>query len=255
MYDWLIVGAGFAGSVLAERLASAAQRAGAADRPARHIGGNAYDRYDEAGVLIHQYGPHIFHTNSKQIFDYLSQFTDWRPYEHRVLAEVDGKLVPIPINLDTVNTLYGLTSPRNELEDWFAARAEPVAEIRTSEDVVVSAVGPRALREVLPRLHPQAMGPRPLRARQVGDRARADPHQPRRPLFQRQFQFMPKHGYTRMFETHARPSEHQRHAQTDYDDVQRRRPASPRHLHRADRRVSSASASASCPIARCASST
>ena len=72
-----------------------------------HIGGNAYDRYDDAGVLIHHYGPHIFHTNSQQIFDYLSQFTDWRPYEHRVLAEVDGSCVPIPINLDTINRFTG----------------------------------------------------------------------------------------------------------------------------------------------------
>ena len=90
MYDWLIVGAGFAGSVLAERLASQRnERVLVIDRRP-HIGGNAYDRYDDAGLLIHQYGPHIFHTNSKQIFDHLSQFTDWRPYEHRVLAEVDG---------------------------------------------------------------------------------------------------------------------------------------------------------------------
>ncbi len=92
MYDWLIVGAGFAGSVLAERLASERnERVLLIDRR-NHIGGNAYDRYDDAGLLIHQYGPHIFHTNSKQIFDHLSQFTEWRPYEHRVLAEVDGKL-------------------------------------------------------------------------------------------------------------------------------------------------------------------
>ena len=92
MYDWLIVGAGFAGSVLAERLASQRnERVLLIDRRP-HVGGNAYDRYDEAGLLIHQYGPHIFHTNSKQIFDHLSQFTEWRFYEHRVLAEVDGQL-------------------------------------------------------------------------------------------------------------------------------------------------------------------
>ena len=124
MYDWLIVGAGFAGSVLAERLASQRnERVLVIDRRS-HIGGNAYDRYDDAGLLIHQYGPHIFHTNSKQILDHLSQFTDWRPYEHRVLAEVDRQLVPIPINLDTVNKLYGLNLTSDELEGWFASRAE-----------------------------------------------------------------------------------------------------------------------------------
>ena len=123
MYDWLIVGAGFAGSVLAERLANErGERVLVVDRR-NHIGGNAYDRYDEAGVLMHQYGPHIFHTNSKAVFDHLSRFTDWRFYEHRVLGEVDGKRVPIPINLDTVNTLYDLNLTSDELDGWFAARA------------------------------------------------------------------------------------------------------------------------------------
>jgi len=141
MYDWLIVGAGFAGSVLAERLANErGERVLVVDRR-NHIAGNAYDRFDEAGILMHQYGPHIFHTNSKQIFDHLSRFTEWRFYEHRVLGQVDGKLVPIPINLDTVNTLYELDLTSEELEGWFAARAEAVAEIKTSEDVVVSKVG------------------------------------------------------------------------------------------------------------------
>ena len=73
-----------------------------------HIGGNAYDHYNDDGILVHRYGPHIFHTNSKDVFDYLGQFTDWRPYEHRVQASVDGQLVPMPINLDTVNKLFGL---------------------------------------------------------------------------------------------------------------------------------------------------
>src|SRR5215210_6016042 len=140
MYDWLIVGAGFAGSVLAERLASERnERVLLIDRRP-HVGGNAYDRYDEAGLLIHQYGPHIFHINSKQILDHLSRFTEWRFYEHRVLAEVDKMLVPIPINLDTVNKLYGLNLTSEELVEWFAARAEKVDEIKTSEDVIVSVV-------------------------------------------------------------------------------------------------------------------
>ena len=115
MFDYLIVGAGFAGSVLAERLArDAGKRVLICDkRP--HIAGNAYDYHNDAGLLIHQYGPHIFHTNSKDVFDYLSRFTKWRQYQHRVLASVDGKLVPIPINLDTINTLYGLKLTSFEL--------------------------------------------------------------------------------------------------------------------------------------------
>ena len=140
-FDYLIVGAGFAGSVLAERLASQAdQQILLVDRRP-HIGGNAYDGYDDAGILIHHYGPHIFHTNSARIFTYLSQFTTWRPYEHRVLASVDGQLLPMPINLDTINRLYGLHLSSRELEAFFATVAEPKDPIRTAEDVVVSKVG------------------------------------------------------------------------------------------------------------------
>ncbi|HLL38161.1 MAG TPA: FAD-dependent oxidoreductase, partial [Rubrobacteraceae bacterium] len=98
--DILVVGAGYAGSVVAERLASAGKKVRVIDRRP-HLAGNAYDEHDEHGVLVHRYGPHIFHTNAARIVDYLSKFTEWRPYEHRALAHVDGKLLPIPINLDT----------------------------------------------------------------------------------------------------------------------------------------------------------
>lgn len=141
-YDFLIVGAGFAGAVMAERLAAdAGQRVLIIDkRP--HIAGNAYDERNVVGHLIHRYGPHIFHTNSDEVFDYLSRFTNWRPYEHRVLAQVRGKLVPIPINRTTINALYGLSLTTQEEAAAFLERSrEPVDNIRTSEDVVVSAVG------------------------------------------------------------------------------------------------------------------
>src|ERR1700712_118595 len=140
-FDYLIVGAGFAGSVLAERLANVLnQRVLIVDkRP--HIGGNAYDRHDDAGILVHPYGPHIFHTNSADVFEYLSQFTEWRPYQHRVLASVDGQTVPMPINPDTVTRLYGLNLTSFQLDEFFANLAEKPAAIRTSEDVVVSKIG------------------------------------------------------------------------------------------------------------------
>src|ERR687884_1468531 len=120
MFDYLIVGAGFAGSVLAERLANGSNKRVLICDRRPHIGGNAYDHYNDAGLLVHKYGPHIFHTNSREVFDYLSQFTAWRPYQHRVLASVDGKLVPIPINLDTINTLYGTHFDSFALEQFFA---------------------------------------------------------------------------------------------------------------------------------------
>jgi len=219
MYDWLIVGAGFAGSVLAERLANERnERVLLIDRRS-HIGGNAYDRYDDDGLLIHQYGPHIFHTNSKQIVEYLSRFTDWRPYEHRVLAEVDGMLVPIPINLDTVNKLYNLNLTSEELQGWFAERAEKKDEIKTSEDVVVSVVG-RELYEKFFRgytrkqwgLDPSELD-KSVTARVPTRTSRDDRY------FTDEFQLMPKHGYTRMFERMVRHPNIHVMTQTDYKDV------------------------------------
>jgi UDP-galactopyranose mutase len=200
MFDWLVVGAGFAGSVLAERIASQRNEKVLAIDRRSHIGGNAYDRYDEAGLLIHQYGPHIFHTNAGAIVEYLSRFTAWRPYEHRVLAEVDGLLLPVPINLDTVNRLYGLDLGPEELEAWFAARAEPVAEIKTSEDVVVSRVG-RELYEKFFRgytrkqwgIDPSELD-KSVTARVPTRTDRDDRY------FTDSFQAMPAGGFTRMFE-------------------------------------------------------
>lgn len=200
MFDWLIVGAGFAGSVLAERLASQrGERVLVVDRR-HHIGGNAYDHYNEAGVLIHRYGPHIFHTNSEQIFDYLSQFTKWRPYEHRVLGEVDGKLVPIPINLDTVNRLYDLNLTSEELVEWFAARAEKVETIQTSEDVVVSVVGRELYEKFFQGYTRKQWGLDPSQldksiTARVPIRTNRDDR-----YFTDSFQYMPLEGYTKMFE-------------------------------------------------------
>jgi UDP-galactopyranose mutase len=199
-FDWLIVGAGFAGSVLAERLASQLGHKVLIIDKRLHIGGNAYDCHDASGVLIHQYGPHIFHTNSQMIFDYLSQFTAWRAYEHRVLASVDGQLLPIPINLDTVNRLYGLSLTSDELTAFFAERAELVEQIRTSEDVVVSRVG-RDLYEKFFRGYTRkqwGVDPSELDksvTARVPTRTDRDDR-----YFSDEFQAMPAEGYTRMFE-------------------------------------------------------
>jgi len=141
MFDYLIVGAGFAGSVLAERLANKGGKKILIVEKRNHIGGNAFDFYNKDGILVHKYGPHIFHTNSREVFDYLGQFTAWRSYEHRVLASVDGQLVPIPINLNTINKMYGLSLGSDEVEAFFKSKAEKVDRVITSEDVVVSKVG------------------------------------------------------------------------------------------------------------------
>lgn len=141
MFDYLVVGAGFAGAVLAERLANQAGKRILIIDKRNHIGGNTYDYYNKEGILIHKYGPHIFHTNSKEVYEYLGKFTEWRPYEHRVLASVDGMLVPIPINQNTINLLYGLQLSSGEMENFFKERAESRGKILTSEDVVVNKVG------------------------------------------------------------------------------------------------------------------
>jgi UDP-galactopyranose mutase len=199
-YDWLVVGAGFAGSVLAERLASQrGERVLLIDRRP-HLGGNAHDRLDAAGILVHQYGPHIFHTNSQTIADYLSQFTGWRDYEHRVLAQVDGQLLPIPINLDTINRLYGLELDGPGMEAFLAARREPIAEVRTAEDVVLSTVG-RDLYEKFFRGYTTkqwGMDPSQL-SKSVTARIPTRTDRDDR-YFADRFQKMPARGYTAMFE-------------------------------------------------------
>src|SRR5436309_11881114 len=119
MFDYLIVGAGFAGSVMAERLAADAGKKVLLIDKRNHIGGNAYDHFDDAGIQVHKYGPHIFHTNSREVFEYLSRFTAWRQYHQRVQACVDGQLLAIPINLDTINKMYGLQLTSHQLNAFF----------------------------------------------------------------------------------------------------------------------------------------
>jgi UDP-galactopyranose mutase len=141
MFDYLIVGAGFAGSVVAERLAADSGKKVLIIDKRNHIGGNAYDHFDDADIRAHKYGPHIFHTNSREVFEYLSRFTEWRQYQHRVQAWVDGQLLPFPINLNTINRMYGLKFTSLELNEFYESLAEKRAPIKTSEDVIVTKIG------------------------------------------------------------------------------------------------------------------
>lgn len=219
MYDYLIVGAGFAGSVLAERLASKAGKKVLIVDKRNHIGGNAYDFYNNDGILIHKYGPHIFHTNSREVYDYLGQFTPWRPYEHRVLASVDGQLLPIPINLTTINTMYGLNLSSQEVESFFKSKAEKITRIVTSEDVVVSKVG-RELYEKFFRGYTNKqwdLDPSELDASvtaRVPTRTNKDDR-----YFTDTYQAMPLYGYTRMFEKMLSHPNINVMTNTDYKDV------------------------------------
>ncbi|HLM03420.1 MAG TPA: UDP-galactopyranose mutase [Pyrinomonadaceae bacterium] len=200
MFDYLIVGAGFAGSVLAERLANGSGKKVLICDKRPHIAGNAYDCYNDAGILIHKYGPHIFHTNSRDVFDYLSRFTEWRQYEHRVLASVDGMLLPIPINLDTINKLYGLNLTSFEMVEFLKTLGEKREHIKTSEDVVVSTVGQELYEKFFRNYTRKQWGLDPseldasVTARVPTRTTRDDRY------FTDSYQAMPKYGYTRMFE-------------------------------------------------------
>jgi UDP-galactopyranose mutase len=219
MFDYLIVGAGLAGCVLAERLSCDMRRRILLCDVRPHIGGNTYDYYDDAGILVHKYGPHIFHTNSQYVFDYLSQFTAWRPYQHYVRASVDGQLLPIPINLNTINQLYGLRLTSSQLGDFFASVAEPRERVHTAEDVVVSTVG-RELYEKFFRGYTRkqwGLDPSELDASvtaRLPSRATCDDR-----YFTDTYQAMPLHGYTRMFERMLNRPNIKLLLNTDYREV------------------------------------
>ena len=218
MFDYLIIGAGFAGSVLAERLASQLDASILIVDKRNHIGGNAYDCYDDAGILVHKYGPHIFHTNSERVFEYLSRFTEWRPYEHRVLASVDGQLVSMPINANTLNKLYGMNLSCQEVEQFLATVAEP-CEIRSSRDVVVNRVGKDLYEKFFRNYTRKQWGIDPsdldasVTARVPVRTSRDDRY------FTDQFQAMPRHGYTRMFERMLAHPNIRILLNTDYRDI------------------------------------
>ena len=256
-FDYLIVGAGFAGSVLAERLADAARTSACwSSTSGRTSAATPTTATTTHGVLIHPYGPHIFHTNSDDVFDYLSQFTEWRPYQHRVLASVDGQLVPMPINLDTDQ--QALRPEPHRVRGGGVLRVggrEDATQVRTSEDVVVSKVG-RELYDKFFRGYTRkqwGLDPSELDASvtaRVPTRTNRDDR-----YFTDTFQAMPLHGYTRMFERMLDHPNIKVMLNTDYREIVDVMPVEAHGLHRPDRRVLRLHATASCRTAACASST
>ena len=220
MFDYLVIGAGFAGSVIAERLASVADKKVLVIEKRNHIGGNAFDYFNADGILIHKYGPHIFHTNSREIFDYLGQFTAWRPYEHRVLASVDGMLVPIPINLNTVNKLYGLQLSSSEVDEFLKSRAVKKDRIETSEDVVLSQVGVDLYEKFFKNYTKKQWDLDPSEldssvAARIPVRSNRDDR-----YFTDTYQAMPLHGYTKMFENMLSHPNIKVMLNTDYKEIE-----------------------------------
>ncbi|KAF0140542.1 MAG: UDP-galactopyranose mutase [Stygiobacter sp.] len=219
-YDYLIVGAGFAGTVMAERIASQLNKKVLVVEKRNHIGGNAYDEYDEHGILVHRYGPHIFHTNSKEVFEYLSQFTEWRFYEHKVLAKIGKELYPIPINRLTLNKLYKLNlTSEKEVAEYYDSVRENRYPVMNSEDIIVNQVGVDLFAKFFKNytkkqwnlepkeLAPSVCGRIPVR---TNDDCR---------YFTDKYQFMPKEGYTKMFERMLKHKNIEVLLNTDYKSV------------------------------------
>lgn len=199
-FDYFVVGAGLAGAVLAERLANGMGKRVLIIDKRNHVAGNTFDYHDAAGILVHKYGPHIFHTNSTEVVQYLSKFTGWRDYEHRVLASVDGRLLPIPINLDTINSMYGLHLDAAGMQKFLSEKARVPAQIRTSEDIVISRVGQELYEKFFRNYTRKQWGldPSELDASVAGRIPVRYDHDDR--YFTDSFQAMPKDGYTRMFD-------------------------------------------------------
>ena len=220
MYDYLIVGAGFAGSVLSQILASQSGKKILLVEKRNHIAGNAYDEYDENQILIHKYGPHIFHTNSEKVFNYLSGFTEWIPYEHKVLAVHRGKLYPVPINIITLNKLYGLKIKTSEEMNLFLDKIKVSKKnILNSEDVIINKVGLDLFEKFFKYytkkqwdLYPEELSPSVCGRVQVryNDDCR---------YFTDKFQFMPKDGYTKMFNKMLNNKKIEVLLNTDYKNI------------------------------------
>jgi UDP-galactopyranose mutase len=198
--DCLIVGAGFSGLTIAERLTTQQGKTCLIVEKRDHLGGNAYDKYDEAGVLIHTYGPHYFRTNAPRIVDYLSQFTEWHPVEYKILSYSDGRYWNFPINLNTFEQFLGRPSTSEEMEEWIAEHRIPIENPTNSEEVIVSQVGWELYEKFFKgytlkqwRRHPKDLdasvcGRIPIRTNR-DDR-----------YLREEFQAIPKDGYTAMFE-------------------------------------------------------
>ncbi len=198
MYDYLVVGAGLAGSTIAERLATQMDATVLLIDKRPHIAGNCHDPLNADGLRYHQYGPHIFHTNAAAVVQYLSRFTRWLPYEHRVKARIGDKLVPIPINRTTINTLYGLGLDEAGVDAFLAQRAQPIARVENSEDMIVSRVG-RELYELFFRGYTRkhwGLDPAQLDATVCGRIPTRNNDDDR--YFNDKFQAMPAEGFTAM---------------------------------------------------------
>lgn len=199
-YKYVVVGAGLAGLTIAERIANDKKEKVLVVEKRGHIGGNIYDSYNEDGILIHNYGPHIFHTNDKEVYDYLGRFTGWTDFWHRVLTQVDGNLIPMPITLETINQLYNCNMTPDEMEKFISEKAVPMDEIKTSRDVALSKVGEEIYQKFFENYTKKQWGLDPAKIdtsviSRIPLRFNRDTR-----YFTDRYQGMPRYGYTKMCE-------------------------------------------------------
>lgn len=218
-YKYVVVGAGLAGLTVAERIANVLNEKVLIIEKRSHIGGNVYDSYNEAGILIHNYGPHIFHTNDREVYQYLSRFTPWNDFWHRVLTYVDGNLIPMPITVETINKLYNLNLSCQEVKDFLKKQAVPMDEVKTSKDVALSKVGEDIYKKIFETYTKKQWGIDPAEIdtsviSRIPIRLNRDTR-----YFSDRYQGMPKYGYTKMCEKMVDNPNIKIMLNTDYKEV------------------------------------
>lgn len=218
-FKYVIVGAGLAGLTMAERIANVLEEKVLVIEKRNHIGGNIYDSYNEDGILIHNYGPHIFHTNDKGVYEYLSQYTKWNDFWHRVLTYVDGNLVPMPITVETINKLYNLNLDCSQVEEFLKKQAVDIKEIKTSKDVALSKVGQDIYEKIFESYTKKQWGIDPSELdtsviSRIPIRLNRDTR-----YFADKYQGMPTHGYTKLCENMVGNKNIKLMLNTDYREV------------------------------------
>lgn len=218
-YKNVVVGAGLAGLTIAQRIAEVWQEEVLVIEKRGHIGGNVYDSYNEDGILIHNYGPHIFHTNDRDVYQYLSQFTKWNDFWHRVLTYVDGNLIPMPITVETINQLYNLNLSCEEVEEFIKKQAIAIDEIKTSKDVALSKVGVDIYQKFFENYTKKQWGIDPGEIdtsviSRIPIRYNRDTR-----YFTDRYQGMPKHGFTKMCENMVADKKIKILLNTDYKEI------------------------------------
>ncbi len=218
-FKYVVVGAGLAGLTIAERIANVLDEKVLVIEKRNHIGGNVYDSYNEDGILIHNYGPHIFHTNDVEVFNYLSKFTQWNVFWHRVLSYVDGNLVPMPISVETINKLYNLKLSTDDVEEFLAKKAINVPEVKTSKDVAISKVGTDIYEKMFKNYTIKQWGVDPAELdtsviSRIPVRLNRDTR-----YFADKYQGMPSHGYTKLCENMIANKNIKVMLNTDYKEV------------------------------------